>query len=135
MLDHLLAIGLRFTILFSLKIRTQRANHVHIEACDVVIVVMDVLILLIVLGLQLFNCAVFLCLNLGNLLLTLCLHILTEARHLGLVLFLDLVADALEFLALGRGLSVEVLIEGVLILCLAHLLFLLLDFECAQVLL
>ena len=66
--------------------------------------------------------------------LTLGLHILSQASHLGLVLLLNLVADALEFLALGGSLRVEVLVEGVLILGLSHLLLLFLNFKGAQVL-
>lgn len=64
---------------------------------------MNVLILLVVLVLQLEDCLVLLGLNLGNFGLPLGLHVLTQASHLSLVLLLDLVRNALEFLSFGGG--------------------------------
>ena len=96
---------------------------------------MNVLILLVVLVLQLEDCLVLLGLNLGNFGLPLGLHVLAQASHLGLVLLLDLVRDALEFLSFGCGQGVVVLRQSVTILGLTHLLLLLLHFECTQVLL
>ena len=96
---------------------------------------MNVLILLVVLVLQLEDCLVLLGLNLGNFGLPLGLHVLTQASHLSLVLLLDLVRNALEFLSFGGGQGVVVLRQSVTILGLTHLLLLLLHFECTQVLL
>ena len=134
MLDRLLAVGCRLTDFFSLEVGTKCGDHVHVEASDVLVVVMDVLILLVVLRLQLLDSTVLLSLYFRDLRLALCFHILTQTRHFGLVFLLNLVGDALEFLALASSLGIKVLVEGVLVLSLTHFLLLFLDFERAQVL-
>ena len=96
---------------------------------------MNVLVLLVVLCLKLFNGAVLLGLDLGDLRLTLGLHILSQASHFRLVLLLDLVGNALELLTLGGSQGIEVLVESVLVLSLTNFLLLLLHFKRAQVLL
>ena len=122
------------TDFLSLEVGAECADHVHVECCDVMVVVMNVLILLVVLRLQFLDSAVLLSLNLCDLRLALCFHFLTQARHFCLVLLLNLVGDALELLALASSLGIEVLVERVLVLGLTHLLLLLLDLERAQVL-
>ena len=102
-LDHLLTVGRSFTNLLVFEVTSERADHVHVESGDVVVVVMDVLILRVVLGLQLFDSLVLLGFDFGNFSLALGLHVLSESSHLGLVLFLDLVGDALILLALSCG--------------------------------
>ena len=49
MLDHFLAIGLIFSSLLRLEVCSQRADHVHVETSDVVVVVANLLVLLLVL--------------------------------------------------------------------------------------
>ena len=101
--DHLLPVCSGFSNLFSFEIRAKGANHVHVQARDVVVVIMDILVLLVVLGLQLLNSLVLLSLNLGNLSLPLGFHVFSEASHLGFVLLLDFVGDALVLLSLLGG--------------------------------
>ena len=48
-LDHLLTVCLVFPCLLRLKVRTQCADHVHVQSSDVVVVVVDFLILSIML--------------------------------------------------------------------------------------
>ena len=100
MLNHFLAISLILSSLLRFKVCSQRADHVHVETSDVVVVVTNLLVLLLVLLLELFNSSVFLGLNLGNLRLAPRLHVLSQTRHLCLVLLLDLTRDALVFLSL-----------------------------------
>ncbi len=133
--DVLLSIRRGFSLLFGFEISAKGANHVHVEASDVVVVQVDVLVLLVMLVLQLQDCLVLLGFDLEDLCLALSLHVFTQAGHLGLVLLLDFVCDALEFLSLGCGQSVVVLGQCVTVLGLADLLLLLLDFQGAQVLL
>lgn len=135
MLDILLTVGRGFTNLFVFEVTTKRGDHVHVESGNVVVVVMDVLILCVVLCLQLFNCLVLFRFDFGNFSLALRLHVLSQSSHLGLILFLDLVGDALILLALGSGQSIEVLVKGVLVLSLANVLLLSLNLKGAQVLL
>ena len=96
---------------------------------------MDVLILLLVLCLELFDSPVFLRLYLSDLHLAPSLHVLSQTRTLHLVLLLDLARDPLVLFARLRRQRIEVLFESVTVLSLAHLLLLLLDFERTQVLL
>ena len=105
--DHFLAIGGSLSDFLSFEVSAQSADHVHVQTSDVVVVVVDVLVLLVVLSLELLDCFVFLGLNLGDLSFSLRLHVLSETGHLGLVLLLDLVGDALILLSfLGRQLVV-----------------------------
>ena len=92
---------------------------------------MDVLILLVVLLLQLFDRPILLGLNLGDLQLALRFHVFSQTRHLSLVLFLDFAGDPLILLAFLSGQRVEVLGESVTIFGLTNFLLLLLHFECA----
>jgi len=134
-LDILLTIGLALSRFLRLEVRAQRADHVHVQAGDVVVVVMDVLILLLVLCLELFDSSIFLSLYLSDLHLAPPLHIFSQTRTLHLVLFLDLARDPLVlFACLGRK-RIEVLFESVTVLSLSHLLLLLLNFKRTQVLL
>ena len=132
--DHFLAIGGGFSDFLSFEVSAEGADHVHVKPSDVVVVVVDVLVLLVVLSLKLLDCFVFLGLNLGNLCFALGLHVFSKARHFGLVLLLNLVCDALVLLPLLSRQLVVVLMQGILVLGLAHILLLLLDFEGAQVL-
>lgn len=100
MLDHFLTIGLILSGLFTLEIGPQSANHVHIQARNVIVVVANFLVLLLVLVLELFDGSVFLGFNLGDLSLSFGLHVLTKTRHLRLVLFLDLTGDTLMLFSL-----------------------------------
>ena len=96
---------------------------------------MDVLILLLVLRLELFDGPVFLRLYLSDLHLAPPLHVLSQTRTLHLVLLLDLARNSLVLFSRLRRQRIEVLFESVTVLSLAHLLLLLLDFERTQVLL
>ena len=135
MLDRLFAIGLVFSGFFTLEICPQRANHVHIQARNVIVVIANLLILLLVLVLELFDRSVFLGLNLSDLCLSLGLHVLSQSCHFGLVLFLDLAGDTLVFLSFLSRKSIVMLGQSVTVLGLTNLLFLLLHLQCAQVLL
>ena len=84
--------------------------------------------------LQLFDGPVFLSFDLGNLSLALGLHVFSQASHFRLVLLLDLTGDSLVLLSLLSGEGIVVLSQSVTVFSLAHLLFLFLDFERAQVL-
>lgn len=134
-LDHLLAIGLVLAGLLRLEVRPQRADHVHVQSRDVVVVVPDVLVLLVVLLLELLDRAVFLCFDLGDLSLALRLHVFSKTSHFRLVLFLDLTGDALVLLSLLSRQCVVVLRQSVTVFSLTDLLLLFLDFERTQVLL
>ena len=61
--------------LLRLEVSAQRGDHVHIEARDFVVVAVNVLVLLVVLYLKLLNGAVLFGLDLGDLRLSLGLHI------------------------------------------------------------
>jgi len=74
-LELLLAVGICLLDLLRLEVGAQRADHVHIEARDFVVVAVNVLVLLVVLCLKLLNGAVLLGLDLGDLRLSLGLHI------------------------------------------------------------
>ena len=135
MLDILFTISRVFTNLLVFEVSTKRCDHVHIQTRDVVIVIVDVLVLLVVLSFKLLNTPVLLSLYLCNLCFALSFHVFAQARHLGLILLLDFVGNSLILLTLCSRHSVEVLIQSVRILCLAHLLLFLLHFEGTQVLL
>ena len=128
MLDVLFAISRVFTNLLVFEISTKRRDHVHVQTRDVVVVIVDVLVLLVVLSFKLLDTPVLLGLNLCNLCFALSFHVLTQARHLGLILLLDLVGNSLILLSLSSRHSVEVLVQSVRILSLAHFLFFLLHF-------
>ena len=113
MLDVLLAISRVFTNLLVFEISTKRRDHVHVQTRDVVVVIVDVLVLLVVLSFKLFNTFVLLGLNLCNLCLALGFHVFAQASHLGLVLLLNLVGNALILLALRCRHGVEVLVQSV----------------------
>lgn len=132
--DILFAIGGCLSDLLLLEVSSQSANHVHVESRDVTVVVMYVLVLLVMLGLQVFDGLVLARLDLCNLLLALQLHDFAQARHLSLVLLANFAADALMLLALSRGLGIKMAQHGVTEFRLADLLLLGLDFERAQVL-
>ena len=134
-LERLLTIGLIFTGLFRLEVSPQRADHVHVQTSDVVVVIANVLVLLVMLLLELFDCTVLLGLDLGDLGLAPSFHVLSQTGHLRLVLFLDFTCNALMLFSLLGGQGIIVLGESVTVLSLPHLLLFLLDFECAQVLL
>jgi len=74
-LNRLLSVGRRLANLLVLEVGTQRGDHVHVETRDVVVVVMNVLVLLVVLGLQLLDGLVLLRFNFGDLSLALGLHV------------------------------------------------------------
>jgi len=135
MLDILFTISRVFTNLLVFEVSTKRCDHVHIQTRDVIIVIVDVLVLLVVLSFKLLNTPVLLSLYLCNLCFALSFHVFAQARHLGLILLLDFVGNSLILLTLCSRHSVEVLIQSVRILCLAHLLLFLLHFEGTQVLL
>ena len=134
-LEILLTIGLIFTGLFRLEVSPQRTYHVHIQTSDVVVVIANVLVLLVMLLLELFDCTVLLGLDLGDLGLAPSFHVLSQTGHLRLVLFLDFTCNALMLFSLLGGQGIIVLGESVTVLSLPHLLLFLLDFESAQVLL
>ena len=135
MLDRLFAISLVFSGFFALEICPQRANHVHIKARNVIVVIANLLILLLVLVLELFDRSVFLGLNLSDLSLSLGFHVLAQPSHFGLVLFLDLAGDTLVLLSFLSRKGIVMLGQSVTVLGLTNLLFLLLHLQCAQVLL
>ena len=109
-LDCLFSIGLIFADLLVLEVSTQCRDHIHVQACDVVVVIVNVLVLLVVLGFQLLNGLVLLSFDLCDLSLALGLHLLTQARHLRLVLLLDLVGNALVLLTFGGRQRIIVLV-------------------------
>ena len=99
-LDILLTVGLILSSFLRFEVGSQRADHVHVQTSDVIVVVMDVLILALVLLLKFFDSPVLLSLNLRNLCLTLGLHVFSQPRHLCLVLLLDLACYPLVLFAL-----------------------------------
>ena len=96
---------------------------------------MNILVLLVVLRFKLFDGSILSRFDLGNFCFALGLHVLPQARHLSFVLLLDLIGNTLILLTLCSCNRIEVLVERIRILSLAHFLLLLLDFECAQILL
>ena len=102
-LEGLLAVGGGLSAALDLEVGTEGADHIHIQARDVVVVVMDVLVLLLVLGLQLFYGLVLLCFYLSDLGFALGFHVLSQAGHLGLILLLDFAGDTLVLLSLSSG--------------------------------
>ena len=135
MLDILLTVSTVFVAFLGFKIGAQCRDHIHVQASDIVVVVMDLLVLLVVLRFELSDCFVLLRLNLQNFGLAFGLHVLTQTCHLRLVLLLDFVGDALILLPLVGGQGVVMLVQRVTVFRLADFLLLLLDFEGAQVLL
>ena len=109
-LGGFLSICSGFSSSFNLEVGSEGAYHIHIQACDVIVVVMDVLVLLLVLSLEFFDSLVFLRFDLGDFSLALGLHVLSQTSHLGFVLLLDLVSDAFVFLSLGSGQCVVVFV-------------------------
>ena len=93
------------------------------------------MVFLLVLVFELFDGSVFLGFNLGDLCLTLGLHVLSQPRHLRLVLFLDLTGDTLMLFSFLRRQRIVVLCESVTVLGLTNFLFLFLHLQSAQVLL
>ena len=60
MLDVLLAVCTGLIAFFSFEIGAQSGDHIHVQAGDVVVVVMDLLILLVVLCFEFSDCFVLL---------------------------------------------------------------------------
>ena len=54
-LEGLLAVGSGLSTALELEVGTESADHVHVQARDVVVVVVDILVLFLVLGLQIFD--------------------------------------------------------------------------------
>ena len=67
MLDHLLAVRTVLIAFLCLEISAQSCDHIHIQAGDIIVVVMNLLILLVVLRFQLNDCLVLLGFDLGDL--------------------------------------------------------------------
>ena len=130
-----LLVGLGLVGDMRLQILSQGLNHIHVGSSDLKVILLDIGVLLRYLGLESFDCLVLLGLNLGNLLLSFLLGVLTEKCHLVLVLELDLVGDTLLLFPDGGGLGDEVLVERNLIVLLSGLLLLRLHLEGTQVLL
>ena len=128
MLDIFLTVSTVFVAFLGFKIGAQCRDHIHVQASDIVVVVMDLLILLVVLRFELSDGFVLLRLNLGNFSFTSGLHVLAQARHLRLVLLLNFVGDALILLPLVGGQGVVMLVKSVTVFRLADFLLLLLDF-------
>ena len=99
-LDHLFAIGRSFADFLVFEVGSQGGDHVHVEARDIVVVVMNVLVLLVVLRFQLFDGTILSRFDLGDFSFALGLHVLPQARHLSFVLLLDLIGNALILLTL-----------------------------------
>lgn len=86
-------------------------------------------------GSQVLNSLILFGLDLEYKRLSLALHVFSQQQHLVLELQGDLICDSLELTAHLSRTLVEIFCQSVQILHVSNLLFLLLDFECADVLL
>ena len=86
-------------------------------------------------GSQVLNSLILFGLDLENQGLSLALHLLSQQQHLVLELQRDLIRDPLEFTAHLSRTLVEIFCQSVQVLHVSNLLFLLLDFECTDILL
>lgn len=86
-------------------------------------------------GSQVLNSLILFGLDLEYKRLSLALHLFSQQQHLVLELQRDLICDSLELTAHLSRTLVEIFCQSVKILHVSNLLFLLLDFECADILL
>jgi hypothetical protein len=86
-------------------------------------------------GSQVLYGLILFCLDLENKCLSLTFHLFSEQEHLVLEFQRDLICNSLKFTAHLSRTLVEIFCQSVKILHVSNLLFLLLDFECADILL
>ena len=135
LLVHLFLLHSRVFLLGVTQLILQLLDDVQVCVRYFLIVVLDVIVFLLMFGSQVLNSLILFGLDLEYKRLSLTLHLFSQQQHLVLELQRDLICDSLELTAHLSRTLVEIFCQSVQILHVSNLLFLLLDFECADILL